>query len=74
MHNEILNKLAAYQPYTVTRRVDEQLNLTLNDVKFTFFEYPYTIEANCRFENIVKDDMPIITECPYCKSSNITPF
>ena len=52
--SRILNKLAAYQPYTVTRRVDEQLNLTLNDVKFTFFEYPYTIEANCRFENIVK--------------------
>ena len=52
--SRILNTLAAYQPYTVTRRVDEQLNLTLNDVKFTFFEYPYTIEANCRFENIVK--------------------
>jgi len=28
--------------------------ISLNDVKFTFFEYPYTIEANCRFENIVK--------------------
>ena len=54
--SRILNKLAAYQPYTVTRRVDEQLNLTLNDVKFTFFEYPYTMEANCRFENIVKDE------------------
>ena len=36
--SRILSKMAAYQPYTVTRRVDEQLNLTLNDVKFTFSE------------------------------------
>jgi len=27
-----------------------------------------------KFENIMKDDMPMITECPYCTSSNITPF
>ena len=52
--NRILNKISAFQPYTVTRRVEEQLNLTINNVKFTFFEYPYTIEANCKFEDIIK--------------------
>jgi len=52
--SRILNKVSAFQPYTVTRRVEEQLNLTLNDVKFTFFEYPYPIEANCKFEDIIK--------------------
>ena len=52
--NRILNKVSDFQPYTVTRRVEEQLNLSLNDVKFTFFEYPYPIEANCKFEDIIK--------------------
>ena len=50
----ILNKISAFQPYTVTRRVEEQLNLTINDVKFTFFEYPYPIEPDCKFEDILK--------------------
>ncbi|VAW30681.1 hypothetical protein MNBD_BACTEROID07-1216 [hydrothermal vent metagenome] len=50
----ILNKISAFQPYTVTRRVEEQLNLTINDVKFTFFEYPYPVESNCKFEDILK--------------------
>ncbi len=49
-----MRKISAFQPYTVTRRVDEQLNLTINDVKFTFFEYPYPVEATCKFEDIIK--------------------
>ena len=52
--SRILNKISTFQPYTVTRRVEEQLNLSINDVKLTFFEYPYPIVANCRFEDIVK--------------------
>ena len=27
-----------------------------------------------RFENIISGDIPEIKECPYCGSSNITPF
>ena len=50
----ILKKADTFKPYTVTRRVEEQLNLILKDVKFTFFEYPYDIEVNCKFENIIK--------------------
>ena len=38
-------------PYIVTRRVSEQVNLIMNAVKITFFQYPYTIETNVNFEN-----------------------
>jgi len=31
---------------TVTRRVSEQLNLIVDNVKVTFFEYPYAVEAD----------------------------
>ena len=37
--------------YTVTRRVSEQINLVMNTVKITFFQYPYAIEAKVNFEN-----------------------
>ncbi len=54
VHNRILNKIDAFKPYTVTRRVEEQLNLILRGVKFTFFEYPYPVEVNSTFEDIIK--------------------
>jgi len=47
-----LKKLnAAKISYTVTRRVNEQINLTMNAVKITFYQYPYVIEAKVNFEN-----------------------
>jgi hypothetical protein len=36
--------------YIVTRRVQEQLNLSILNVKLTFFEYPYSLEASVDFE------------------------
>ncbi|MDO8952765.1 MAG: nucleotidyl transferase AbiEii/AbiGii toxin family protein [Draconibacterium sp.] len=36
---------------TVTRRVTEQLNVNISDVKFTFYEYPFRIEAPVDFES-----------------------
>jgi hypothetical protein len=54
VHHRILKKLDVYKPYTVTRRVEEQLNLILKSVKFTFFEYPFPIEVDCKFEDIIK--------------------
>ncbi|GMT46338.1 MAG: hypothetical protein IEMM0006_2170 [bacterium] len=54
VHNRILTKIDAFKPYTVTRRVEEQLNLILKGVKFTFFEYPYPVEVNSTFEDIIK--------------------
>ena len=53
--NRILKKVSSInQPYTITRRVEEQLNLTIKEVKFTFFEYPYPVQVNCKFEDILK--------------------
>jgi len=53
--NWILKKISAGNYlYIVTRRVEEQLNLLINDVTFTFFEYPYPIEAKCKFEDFIR--------------------
>ena len=40
--------------YIVTRRVSEQINIVINAVNMTFFQYPYEIEANVNFENTIK--------------------
>lgn len=37
-------------PIQVTRRVQEQMNLIVNDVKVTFFQYPFAIEPTEKFE------------------------
>ncbi|MBU0486686.1 MAG: nucleotidyl transferase AbiEii/AbiGii toxin family protein [Bacteroidetes bacterium] len=51
----ILKKLSDYKAeYLITRRVHEQMNVTIKNVKFTFFEYPFEIEANCNFEKTIK--------------------
>ena len=39
-------------PYLVTRRVTEQMNLIINDVKFTFYQYPFKINATEKFKEI----------------------
>ena len=36
--------------YHITRRVSDQLNITINDVKITFFQYPFKINAASFFE------------------------
>jgi hypothetical protein len=51
----IISKVSSYGlDYKVTRRVSEQLNITINDVTFTFFEYPFNIMATNSFENFIK--------------------
>ena len=51
----IVDKITAFKtPYIITRRVTEQLNAIIHDVKFTFFQYPFKIEAKCRFEDKLK--------------------
>lgn len=51
-HKKNLDKLnKSGCPYTVTRRVEEQMNLIINDVKVTFFQYPFDIKATEKFEN-----------------------
>ncbi len=54
-HKKNLDKLnASGFSYTVTRRVAEQMNLIVNDVKVTFFQYPFAIKATAKFENIFR--------------------
>jgi hypothetical protein len=54
-HKNILSKLNKFPyPYIITRKVPEQLNLTLNEVKITFFEYPFLINASCEFEKSLR--------------------
>lgn len=49
-HKKNLDKLSAYNfKMLVTRRVEEQMNLVVNDVKLTFFEYPFDIQATNKF-------------------------
>ena len=51
----IITKVSSFGfPYLVTRRVTEQLNITINEVTFTFFEYPFKIEANNNFDDLVR--------------------
>ena len=40
--------------YIVTRRVTEQLNVTVHDVKFTFFQYPFEINASKKSDDILR--------------------
>jgi len=53
-------------PYTVTRRVQEQLNVTVHGVKFTFFEYPFQPEATCKFLDYLR--MPCLLDLAAMKA------
>jgi len=51
----ILTKISSSNhPYIVTRNVAEQLNVSINNVKFTFFEFPFEIATPCVFEKFIK--------------------
>jgi hypothetical protein len=65
--NEILRKIDARKvKYTVTRRVEEQLNLLIEDVKFTFFQYPFHVEAPVVFTPFLK--MPTLLDLAAMKA------
>ena len=54
-HTRNLEKLSKFgYEINVTRRVTEQMNLIVNGVKVTFFQYPFNIDANNRFDNVYK--------------------
>jgi len=53
--SKLLRKIdTAKFSYIVTRSVSEQLNLMINSVKVTFFQYTYNIEANLDLEKTIK--------------------
>jgi len=41
-------------PYQITRKVTEQVNVVINSVKVTFFQYPYEIDAKIDFRNCMR--------------------
>ncbi len=45
---------ASKHTYEVTRRVTEQLNVTIHNVKFTFFQYPFEIKASEKLNDILR--------------------
>jgi hypothetical protein len=54
-HKKILDTVKAHGfPVQVTRNVSEQLNLTIQQVKFTFFDYPFPVKPVCVFENVIE--------------------
>jgi len=66
-HKNIVLKISAFNyPYTITRRVKEQMNVIVHDAKFTFFEYPFKIEAKQKFENIIR--MPTLIDLAAMKA------
>ncbi len=66
-HKRNLDKLEkSPYSYVVTRRVEDQMNLIINDVKVTFFEYPFPIEPSERFENIFR--MPSLLQLAAMKA------
>ena len=66
-HKKNLDKLAFSKfSYTVTRRVQEQMNLIINNVKVTFFQYPFEIKPTEKFENYFR--MPSLLELSAMKA------
>lgn len=58
---KILSKIDSLSyNYKVTYRADEQLNLVMQDVKFTFYQYPFEIEHPLRFEGIPMPDLLVL--------------
>lgn len=39
--------------YQITRRVTEQLNVSIGDVKFTFYQYPFQVDAIERMDEVI---------------------
>ena len=66
-HSGNLKKISSFKyPYQITRRVTEQMNLTINEVKVTFYQYPYKIDAQSRFEDIFR--MPELVDLAAMKA------
>ena len=54
-HKKNLDRIvAAGLEYQITRRVEEQMNILVNGVKLTFFQYPFPIVPEVNFKNIFR--------------------
>lgn len=51
-HKRNLEKISSSSfEHIVTRRVSEQMNLIINDVKVTFFQYPFPVTPTIKYDN-----------------------
>ena len=52
---QIKNILTKYgfKPQQVIYEAFDQMHLIVNEVKITYFQYPYKIDAKCNFDNII---------------------
>ena len=54
-HKRNIDKISSSSfPFLITRRVEEQMNLIVNDVKVTFFQYPFPIEPSTKFHGVFR--------------------
>ena len=54
-HKRNLDRItSAGFPHQVTRRVAEQMNLIVNGVKVTFFQYPFHVDTETNFKGIFR--------------------
>lgn len=54
-HKKIIEKFSKNKlSVKITRRTDTKLNLICNHVNFTFYQYPYDINPNLKFQNYCK--------------------
>lgn len=66
-HKRNLDKITASSfEHIVTRRVYEQMNLIINDVKVTFFQYPFPVEPTIKFETYFR--MPSLLQLAAMKA------
>lgn len=66
-HKKNIDKISNfYSEYIITRRVTEQMNLTVNNVKLTFFQYPFHINSLKTFENCFR--MPSLIDLAAMKA------
>jgi len=66
-HTKNLRKISNFGfSYSIKRRVMEQMNLDIHDVKVTFFQYPFHIQTNTMFDNIIK--LPSLLDLTAMKS------
>jgi hypothetical protein len=53
-HKSVLDKIKLFNHKPIiTRRVEEQMNLVIDNVKFTFFQYPFDIDRTVKFKNFI---------------------
>lgn len=54
-HKRNLDKIvSAGFSHQITRRVEDQMNLIVNGVKLTFFQYPFPVASEDRFEDVFR--------------------